>query len=187
VVGGSPSSVWKLGVELQRVNNGVKYWQCLVRKKMDQSTIYAAAAISGSFKHLKNDHGIVEENNRFIRLGKQKRIAYEDSASVRSFSRLNSIDDLITKLLMDEFRFLFLQWIICCYLALTMVEYPTDQIHVSLIESTQLSLIACFTDRTRAGPTDRIHASSRIHPSNPPIESIKLQSFKTCRVSGLRT
>ena len=64
------SSVWRLGVELKRVDDGMKFWQCLVCKRMNKLTIYAAAATSRPFRHLKNDHNIVEENKRFVQLEK---------------------------------------------------------------------------------------------------------------------
>ena len=125
--GKKTSSVWKLGVELQRVGDGAKSWQCLVCKSMNKSTIFTAAATSGPFRHLKKDHCIVEENKRFVRLKKQKHLSFEaskleDVPMAYSFNHRPGADYLFSKTFVDEFRLLFLQWIICCHLALSMVE-----------------------------------------------------------------
>jgi hypothetical protein len=47
--GKKKSCVWKLGVELKRVDDGAKFWQCLVCKKKDKSTIYTAVVTSRFF------------------------------------------------------------------------------------------------------------------------------------------
>ena len=71
---GKSSSMWKLGVELKRVDDGVKFQQCMVCMKMNKSVIYAVAATTGAFQHLKNDHGIVNKNKDFVQLEKQKHL-----------------------------------------------------------------------------------------------------------------
>jgi hypothetical protein len=61
------SSVWKLGIELKRVRMGRDSGSAwFVGEK---STIYTAVATSGPFRHLKVEHGVVERNKRFVRLG----------------------------------------------------------------------------------------------------------------------
>lgn len=140
------SSVWRLGIELKRVDDGAKFWQCLVCKRMNKSTIYAAAATSGPFRHLKNDHNIVEENKRFVRLEKQKRLVSEESRDshlpiVRGLNCRASVDFLFSKTLMDEFRLLFLQWIICCHLALSMVENRFFRALIRFINRTVLDYL----------------------------------------------
>jgi hypothetical protein len=69
--GKKTSPVWKISVELQRVGDNAKFWQCLICKKMNKSTIFTAAATSGAYRHLKKAHFIVEENKRLVRLEKR--------------------------------------------------------------------------------------------------------------------
>jgi hypothetical protein len=115
---GKKSSVWKLGVELKRVSDDAKFWQCLICKHMKKPTVLAAAATTSSFRHLKAEHGIIERNKRFVLLEQEART---DSPITSSFNSL-ATGHLFSKSLIDEVRFLFLQWIICCHIALTMVE-----------------------------------------------------------------
>ena len=65
------SSIWKLVIELKRVDDSAKFWQCVLCKKKDKFTLYKTSATSGAFRHLKKEHGIVEANKRFIRLENQ--------------------------------------------------------------------------------------------------------------------
>ena len=74
----STSPVWKLGVELEQVDNGARCWQCLICKKTDKVTIYTAAATSGAKRHLEDDHDIRIKDKRFILLNKQNQAAPED-------------------------------------------------------------------------------------------------------------
>lgn len=143
---GKSSSVWRLGIELKRVDDGAKFWQCLICKRMNKSTLYTAAATSGPFKHLKNDHNIVEENKRFVWLEKQKRLVSEESEDshstvIRGLNCRASVDFLFSKTLMDEFRLLFLQWIICCHLALSMVENRFFRALIRFINRTVLDYL----------------------------------------------
>jgi hypothetical protein len=133
------SNIWKIGVALQRVDDGAKYWQCLVCKRMNKSTIYTAAATTGAFRHLKKEHSIVEENKHFVRLEKQNRLAAkrsEDSPTLRA-----SVKVLFSQTLLDEFRLLFLQWIICCHLALSMVENRFFRALIRFINRTVLDYL----------------------------------------------
>jgi hypothetical protein len=36
---GKRSSVWKLGIELKRVEDGAKFWQCLICKRVQKKSI----------------------------------------------------------------------------------------------------------------------------------------------------
>jgi hypothetical protein len=149
--GKKSSSIWKLGVELKRVDDGAKFWRCMICKKMNKSTIYAAAATTGPFRHLKNDHGIVEENKRFVRLEKQKHLDSEtpkDSSIVRDFNP-GASTDLFCKTLIDEFRLLFLQWIICCHLALSMVENRFFRALIRFINRAVLDYLPESSDTVR--------------------------------------
>src|SRR5205809_5576008 len=47
------SSMWKLSIELQRVGDSTKFWQCLVCKRMNKSTIFTAVVTSGAFSYLR--------------------------------------------------------------------------------------------------------------------------------------
>ena len=91
---------------------------------MKKTTVPAAAATTSSFRHLKAEHGIIERNKRFVLLEQEERSNSEartDSPITSSFNSL-ATGHLFSKSLIDEVRFLFLQWIICCHIALTMVE-----------------------------------------------------------------
>jgi len=121
------SSIWKLGTELKRVDDGVRFWQCLLCKKQKKKpTLYKATATSGPFRHLKSEHEIVEVNKRFVRQKTLDSEAPDDknknSAIVHDFNEPGHRVDFFSKKLIDDFRLLFLQWIICCHLALSMVE-----------------------------------------------------------------
>src|SRR5436190_14791718 len=138
-------------IELKRVDDSTKFWQCKVCKKMNKSTIYTAAATSGPFRHLKNDHGIVEENKHFVRLEKQKHLDSEtskDSSIIRDFNHQASVD-LFCKTLIDEFRLLFLQWIICCHLALSMVENRFFRALIRFINRAVLEYLPESSDTVR--------------------------------------
>jgi hypothetical protein len=94
---------------------------------MDQVTVYAAAATSSAKRHLEDDHNILEKDKRFILLNKQNQAASEDSPIIRSFSRQSDQTSAVAwigKRSIEEFRWLFLQWIICCHIALAMVGNP---------------------------------------------------------------
>jgi len=69
--GKNTSSIWRLGVEVRRLEDGAKSWQCLLCKNENKVSIYNVAATTGSFRHLKVEHGIVEMDKRFVRLEKQ--------------------------------------------------------------------------------------------------------------------
>ena len=141
------SSIWRLGTELKRVDDGVKFWQCLICKKINKSTLFTSTATTSSFRHLKNEHGIVEENKRLIRLDqKQTGLGSETSGLQESQEQSPIYNDLsirmgitlLTTTLIDEFRLLFLQWIICCHLALSMVENPFFRLLIRFINRTIL-------------------------------------------------
>jgi len=149
--GKKKSSVWKLGVELKRVDDGAKFWQCLVCKRTDKSTIYTAAATSGPFRHLKNEHGIIERNKRFVRSEKPEHLDSEspkDSPIVHSFNHQASVN-LFSKTLIDGLRLLFLQWIICCHLALSMIENHFFLAFIRFINRTVLDYLPKSSDTLR--------------------------------------
>jgi hypothetical protein len=123
----------------------------MICKKMNKSTIYTAAATSGPFRHLKNDHGIVKEDKRSVRLEKRKRLDSEtpkDSSIVRDFNHRASVD-VFSKMLIDEFRLLFLQWIICCHLALSMVENRFFRALIRFINRAVLEYLPESSDTVR--------------------------------------
>ena len=124
------SNIWKLGIELKRVDDGVKFWQCTLCKKKKKSALYTISSTTGPFRHLKKEHQIVEVNKRLVRLECQANLDSEasDAKSMNSpiihdfnYPGRNAVG-FFSKILIDEFRLLFLQWIICCHLALSMVE-----------------------------------------------------------------
>ncbi len=127
--GKKSSNIWKLGIELKRVADGAKFWQCMLCKKMKKKhTLFAVSSTSGPFRHLKKEHEIIEINKRFVRLENQTSLDSEDpnaksknSPIIHDFNHPGR-SDFFSKTLIDEFRLLFLQWIICCHLALSMVE-----------------------------------------------------------------
>jgi hypothetical protein len=62
-----------LGIELKRVEDGAKFWQCLICKRVQKkSIIYSATATTSPFRHLKVEHGVVERNKRFVRLEQEE-------------------------------------------------------------------------------------------------------------------
>ena len=90
--------------------------------------VYWRSGYSHPFRY--KDHGIDRENNRFVRLGK----ATKASSTV-------SENNLVSKTLIDEFRLLFLQWIICCHVALSMVENQFFRALIHLINNTILEYL----------------------------------------------
>jgi hypothetical protein len=107
--GGKRSSVWKLGIELKRVRDGARFWQCLVCKRKKKLTIYTAAGTSGPFHHLKVERGVVERNKRFVRSGQEECSDSEPPTNSSIAGSFNSRagPHLISKSL-GELRFLFL-------------------------------------------------------------------------------
>lgn len=152
--GKKSSSIWKLGVELKKVEDGTKFWQCSVCKRMNKSTIFTTAATSGPFRHLKSKHGIIESNKRFVRLEKQKTITFEESKPPKDSTMARGFDAQISATLLsnkfvDEFRLLFLQWIICCHLALSMVENRFFRALIRFINRTILDYLPESSDTVR--------------------------------------
>jgi hypothetical protein len=141
---GKRSIVWKLGIELKRVEDEARFWQCLVCKRvMNKSTIYSASATSAPFRHLKTEHGIIERDKRFIQVEQEADSNSEPGTGSPIANSFNSLvqSRLFGKKLIDKLRYLFLQWIVCCHLALVMVENPFFLSFIRLINSTVLDYL----------------------------------------------
>ena len=149
------SSIWKLGIELKRVDDSAKFWQCVLCKKKDKFTLYKTSATSGAFRHLKKEHRIVEANKRFIRLKNQTNSKASEAKSknspiIHDFNHPGqSAVSLFSQTLIDEFRLLFLQWIICCNLALSMVENSVFRSLIRFINRAILEYLPESSDTIR--------------------------------------
>lgn len=108
------SIVWKLGREVKRVGEQTSfpYWRCSICKGKGIITVLSCKATSGPMRHIES-HGYKKYKGRLIRLRKEKEA--EGPNAPRPF---------LTILAMEEFRSLLLQWIICCHIALSMIENP---------------------------------------------------------------
>ena len=109
--GKKKSNVWKLGVELKKVDDDTNSWQCLICKRKDKIAIYTATATTGAFRHLESEHGVVEKDKRLVRVEKPKRLESEppeDSPIVHSFNH-HTNTKLFSRKLIDQLRLLFLQ------------------------------------------------------------------------------
>jgi len=109
--GKKKSNVWKLGVELKKVDDDTNFWQCLICKRKDKIAIYTATTTTGAFRHLESEHGVVEKDKRLVRVEKPKRPESEppeDSPIVHSFDH-HANTKLFSRKLIDQLRLLFLQ------------------------------------------------------------------------------
>jgi len=135
------SSVWKLGIELKR-DDGAKCWQCLVCKRRNKLTVYAASATTVPFRYLKTEHRIEEQNKHLVRLQSSERL---DSQAFN-----NHVDTRFCKKeLIDDLRLRFLQWLICCHIALSMVENDFFRSLIRFINSAVLEFIPKTSDTLR--------------------------------------
>jgi hypothetical protein len=112
------SMIWKLGKEVERLSDGKAHWLCGICKAKGITTVFSSEATSGPRRHLEK-HGITQHNGRLFHKKGQKSPTGDSSRgqspAVGSFLSVPSF---------DEFRLLFLQWLICCHVALSMVENP---------------------------------------------------------------
>jgi hypothetical protein len=108
------SVVWKLGREVKRVGEQTSfpYWRCSICKGKGIITVLSCKATSGPMRHIES-HGYKKYKGRLIRLRKEKEA--EGPNAPRPFLTISA---------MEEFRSLLLQWIICCHIALSMIENP---------------------------------------------------------------
>jgi hypothetical protein len=113
------SSIWKLGREVKRISDGKTHWRCGICKEKGITSVFSSAATSGPLKHLKT-HGISEHQGRLFLHKKRQKSPTDDSSRGES----PAISSFLSLPSFDEFRFLFLQWLICCHIALSMVENP---------------------------------------------------------------
>ena len=108
------SVIWKLGREVKRVGDetSLPYWRCSICKGKGIIAVLSCKATSGPMRHIES-HGYKKYKGRLIRLRKEKEA--EGPKAPRQFLTISA---------MEEFRSLLLQWIICCHIALSMIENP---------------------------------------------------------------
>jgi len=140
------SPIWKLGKEVKRVENGKSYWRCSLCKKEGVCTVFSGGATSGPMRHLES-HGYGKRNGRLVHLCKKQESTKEmptlgpqDQGSVPGFLSIPAV---------DEFRSLFLQWIICCHIALLMVENPLFRRLIELINHLFLQFLPSSANTLR--------------------------------------
>ncbi len=116
------SPIWKLGREVKRVEDGKTYWRCSICNKKGETVMITSKATSGAMRHLES-HGYGKHKGHLVYLWKNQKCS--DDASAQSHKDQNtSFDSFLLTSTVNEFRALFLQWIICCHIALFMVENP---------------------------------------------------------------
>jgi hypothetical protein len=159
------SIIWKVGIELKRVNDGVKFWQCTVcNKTKKKPTLYKTTATTAAFRHLKREHGIIECNKRFIRAKgpSPNSETLPPSAKGTDSPVVHDFNQLASKRLIDEFRLLFLQWMICCHLALAMVENKFFRSLIRFINHTILEYLPESSNTIRKWVTNEYERQKKI-------------------------
>ena len=144
------SNIWKLGIELKRVNDNAKFWQCTICKKTkNKAILYKSTATTAAFRHLNNDHGIIESNGRLIRAKNSNFTDLVQSARSKDSPIVYDFNQSASKRLIEEFRLIFLQWMICCHLALAMVENSFFRSLIRFINHTILEYLPECSDTIR--------------------------------------
>jgi hypothetical protein len=119
------SAVWKLGKEVTLVKENKPCWRCSICKNEGKIAIFVGVSTSGPLRHLKSDHGYGKRKGRLVRLRRAREGTNEmPSVAPRSQGQGSVSGPYLSIPTVDEFRSLFLQWIICCHIALIMVENP---------------------------------------------------------------
>lgn len=118
------SVIWKLGKEVKRVEDKKPCWRCSLCKKKGATTIFLGTSTSGPLRHLES-HGYGKHKGRLVHLRKEQESTNEiPILTGRSKGQGSLPGPFLSIPTVNEFRSLFLQWIICCHIALVMVENP---------------------------------------------------------------
>ena len=137
------SSIWKIGVELKKVDDKSKWWLCLACKEKKKFSVFSASATTGAFRHLKKSHKIVEKDGRLVRMQSSQRPDSEPPT-------FGTVDPhLCRKELVDNLRLLFLKWLVCCHIALSMAENPFFLALIAFINHAVLDFLPKSSDTLR--------------------------------------
>jgi hypothetical protein len=139
-----PSPIWKLGREVKRVQDEKLHWRCGICKKAGVTTILASGSTSGPIRHLES-HGYSKRKGRLVHLQKKQKCA-TDTLTQGQATGSGSFLSISTA---DEFRGLFLRWIICCHIALSMVENPFFRQLIEFINQLFISLLPSSANTIR--------------------------------------
>ena len=112
-------------------------------------------------QHHTEQYSIVKVNKRFILL-KENQAVFKDLSVIDSFSHQTSAPASISKRAMDEFRWLFLQWIICCHIALAMVENPFFRALINFINRVVLDYLPESSTTVRKWVMDEYKRQKKI-------------------------
>jgi len=140
------STIWKLGREVERVKDKAPCWRCSICKKEGVMTLLTCKATSGPIRHLES-HGYGKHKGRLVYLRKKQKSS-NDTLQGHKGQDTDS-GSFLLKSTVDEFRALFLQWIICCHIALSMVENPFFRALVGFINQLFVKLLPSSANTLR--------------------------------------
>jgi hypothetical protein len=115
-----------------------------MRKGISENiALWSERKLKGRRKQRNEQSGIIERIKRFIQAEQEGCSNSEPAADSPIVIGFNSPihSHLFCQKLVDRLRYLFLQWIVCCHLALVMVENPFFLSFIGLINSTVLDYL----------------------------------------------
>jgi succinate dehydrogenase flavin-adding protein (antitoxin of CptAB toxin-antitoxin module) len=141
------SPIWKLGREVKRIKDERTYWHCSICKKEGVMTILSCRATSGPIRHLES-HGYSKYKGRLVYLRKKQNYSKDIPAKDHKGQGIRFGSFLLMSTA-DQFRALFLQWIICSHIALCMVENPLFRKLIEFINQLFIQLLPLSANTLR--------------------------------------
>lgn len=113
------SVIWLYGEDIQLKHDGKKFWYCYFCEKQrnQQELPIVGKGNTTALDHLQTKHNIDRATGEY----KPSKKASEDSNQL-SISDCNNMRTIIFARRLDQFKELFIRWLVCCHIAFFQIE-----------------------------------------------------------------